>query len=143
MIEIDSDIIDADLLFERVKLTAASKNIPDEFYNSTAVSRVPVEGFLQIHREMLNVYQNLQMMNATWIIMEGELHSSCPVIGKLIVLGKRIFRKLTRWLFQSYYQQQTDFNGAVTRTISDMIRVQELLIQSCEAAKEGGKTDAD
>lgn len=143
MIEIDSGIIDAGLLFERVKLMAASKEISEEFYINTAVSSASFAGFDQIHREMLSVYQNLQMMNATWIITEKELHSSKPVIGRFIVLGKRIFRKLTRWLFRSYYEQQTDFNGAATRTISDMIRVQELLIQSCKAAEEGGKADAD
>lgn len=145
MIEIDAAIIDADLLLERVRITAASRQIPEEFYGNVS-GRTTLTAdtcLIRMHQEMVSVYQNLQMMNATWILAEKELYSTRPVIGRWIVLGKRIFRRLTRWLLQPFYQQQTEFNGAAVRTISDMIRVQELLIRSCESGMRGGKADAD
>lgn len=139
MIEIDSKIIDGEALFERVKLSAKMKNIPEEFYiKDEQDSQVEAVTANRIREEMLIVYQNLQMMNATWIIGEKPIVSNRPVIGPVIVFCKKAFRKLTRWLFRTYYEQQTDFNGAATRTISDMIRVQELLIKAYEESERKG-----
>ena len=71
-------------------------------------------------------------------VCEKPLRSNHRVIGGLIVFCKKVVRKLTRWLFQPYYQQQTDFNSAVTKTVSDMIKVQEMLITLSERdSKEG------
>ena len=136
MIEIDSKIIDADVLYERIKTTAKMKQISQEFYGEKVEETFNEIDLDKVRKEMVEVYQNLQMMNATWVIGERPLKSTRPVIGGLIVFCKRVYRKLTRWLFQTYYQQQTEFNGAATRTISDMIRVQELLIQLYENEKK-------
>lgn len=140
MIEIDSGIVDAEVLFDRVRATAKTKNISKEFYNTEDLYLTEVS-LNKMHESMVNVYQNLQMMNATWAYEEKPLASVHPVVGKGIVFFKRAFRKLTRWLIQPIYQQQTEFNGAATRTLSDMIRVQEMLIQAYEESLK--KEDAD
>lgn len=141
MIEIDSSIIDADILDERIKMTAKMKDIAPEFYSAAEMEN---EGnFNFMHQAMLSIYRNLQMMKATQIIEEKPIRSNRPVIGKWIVFCKRVFRKLTRWLFQPYYQQQTCYNEAATRTIADMIKVQENLIQAVEANIKGRDTDVD
>lgn len=134
MIEVDSRIISPDALLDRVKMSVKMKNIPEEFFgNGGTVYGDSSEATLEkIRGEMSLVYYNLQTMNTTWEIHEVPITSHRPVIGRFIVFGKRVFRKLTRWLFRTYYEQQTRFNGAATRTISDMIRVQELLISNLE-----------
>lgn len=136
MIEIDSRIISPEALLQRVKNSAQMKNIDKEFFSGQMpATGATVPGTVDISRiraEMDIAYHNLNAMNETWEIHETPITSHRPVIGKLIVFGKKVFRKLTRWLFKSYYEQQTWFNGAATRTISDMIRVQELLIQGVE-----------
>ena len=128
MFEVSSDIIDKNVLLERVEAVAKAHNIAKEFYNSenTNTTKVSLE---KVQDMMIDIHQNFQMMEATWIIKENTLASIHPVIGKLIVFSKKAIRKLTRWLIAPLYQQQTNFNGAVTRTISNMINLQEMLIQ--------------
>lgn len=144
MIEIDSSIINADILYERVKTSAKMKDIPREFYgdvhNSATDDTVSVK---RIREEMIGLYQNLQMMNATCIIGEKTLASNRPIIGKIIVLCKKVFRKLTRWLFRTYYEQQTNFNEATTKTVSEMIRLQEMLIRLYEESERKEENHAD
>lgn len=141
MIEIDSGIIDPEVLYQRVKTTAKAKNISQEFYNTTETGNEA--NIYTLRRAMLRICQNMQMMKATQVIEEKPVFSNRPVIGKAIVFCKRVYRKLTRWLFQTYYLQQTTYNEATTRTIEDLIRVQEDLIFILESYIERSKTDAD
>lgn len=131
MLEINSRIVDADSLLQRVVNTAKSRQIADEFYDG-GLNSSHISAYREIRDMMQNVYDNLQVMNITWLISEKPLRSNHRVVGGIIVFCKRIVRKLTRWLFQPYYQQQTDFNSAVTKTVSDMIKVQEMLITLSE-----------
>lgn len=144
MIEIDSSIINADILYERVKTSAKMKDIPREFYgdvhNSTTDDIINAK---RIREEMNALYQSLQMMHATCIIGEKPLVSNRPIIGEIVVLCKKVFRKLTRWLFRTYYEQQTNFNEATTRTVSEMIRLQEMLVQLCEENERREEEHAD
>ena len=144
MIEIDSSIINADILYERVKTSAKMKDIPREFYgdvhNSTTDDIINAKRILE---EMNALYHNLQMMNATCIIGEKPLVSNRPIIGKIIVLCKKVFRKMTRWLFRTYYEQQTNFNEATTKTVSEMIRLQEMLVRLCEENERREEEHAD
>ena len=134
MIEIDSSIINPTALLDRVKASVRMKNIPGDFFSEGSAEGVASGACFaeKIRGEMQLVYYNLQTMNETWEIRELPIVSDRPVIGKLIVFGKKVFRKLTRWLFRSYYDQQIWFNGAVTRTVSDLIRVQEMLLNDVE-----------
>lgn len=129
-IEIDSSIVASEQLLERIKNSAMEKNIPAQYYSESAKNGGESEGFSieQIKSDMAMAYQNLQMMNVTWEIHEMPIISNRPVLGKVIMFLKKAFRKCTRWLFQTYYEQQTRYNGAATRTISDMIRVQQNMI---------------
>ena len=142
MIEIDPGIIDGVVLFEQVKATAKAQNISKDFYNTddNYFAEVSIK---QLHELMLGFYKNLHMMNATWEIVEKPLASTRPVIGKMIVFLKRIVRKSLRWLFMSFKQQQTEFNGAVTKTLSDMVKIQEMLIREYEERLMRGGMDED
>lgn len=137
MIEINSKIIDAGTLLQRVENTAKSRQIAEEFY--VWEDNDPNQCSYYAVRDMMqHVYENLQVMNTTWPLCERPLKSNHRVIGGLIVFCKKIVRKLTRWLFQPLYIQQTEFNSAVTKTVSDMLKVQEMLITLGE---KGSKED--
>ncbi len=137
MFEINPRIADSDSLFQKVVNTAKSRQIADEFYDGELKNSY-ISNYCEIRDIMQNVYDNLQVMNTTWPICEKPLRSNHRVIGGAIVFCKKIVRKLTRWLYQPYFQQQTDFNSAVTKTVSDMIKVQEMLITFSERdSKEG------
>lgn len=137
MFEINPRIADSDSLFQKVVNTAKSRQIADEFYDGELKNSY-ISNYCEIRDIMQNVYDNLQVMNTTWPICEKPLRSNHRMIGGAIVFCKKIVRKLTRWLYQPYFQQQTDFNSAVTKTVSDMIKVQEMLITFSERdSKEG------
>ncbi len=140
MIEIDPGIIDGKILFERVKATAKTQNISKDFYNSNDNYLTDIS-INKLHEVMTGFYKNLHMMNATWAIEDKPLASTRPLIGGTIVFCKRVVRKLLRWLFIPFYQQQSEFNGAVTKTLSDMIKIQEILIREYEERLMKGDTD--
>ncbi len=141
MFEIDSKIIDADLLLDRVKITAKMRDIDTEFYSASGIdNKVSMN---MIRQSLMRTYQYIQMMNATRIIGEKPIVSNRPVIGWVIVFCKRVFRKLTRWLFQSYYQQQNSYNEAAVKTLTEMIKIQESLILAFEAYTQRRENDAN
>lgn len=142
MIEINSEVINSEVLFERVKSRAMMMNIDSQFYNEIELSDMSnIITSKKLHEAMLLVYQNLQGMNATWEIHENVICSNRPVIGKAIVFFKRAFRKIVRWLYTPFIQQQIMFNGATVRTVSDMIKLQELIILECEQRERKEQTN--
>ena len=44
---------------------------------------------------------------------------------------------MTRWIFSSYYQQQTQINETIMQTLSGMLELQEYMVTTYQ--KEGGE----
>ena len=132
MIQMDSAITDVNALDEKIKHRMRNMNIADElFFDSEEIDSEEIN-VRNLHEKMNKVYQTLQELNASWEIKEPILASNRPIIGKAIVFCKKVYRKLTRWLLKPIYDQQTIFNSASVRTISDMIKVQEMMISILE-----------
>ena len=132
MIEIDPTIIDPQLLMRKVEQSVLEKNIPHSFYNETYEEMCLLTGnvdMLEIQQYLRSLFQNIEAMNNSWVISELPITTIKKHFGKLIIFSKKVFRKLTRWLFQAYFVQQVNFNGATTRAISDMLKIQEKLIK--------------
>lgn len=134
MIEIDSGIIDSEELMKRVKTSAAKKNIPEKFFGSETRS-----GYDYIEQILKDVVVNLQKLKQSYAIVERPIVSKRPVIGKIIVLIKKIYRRMTRWIFASYYQQQTQINETVMQTLSGVIELQELMLATYQKEGKGIK----
>lgn len=133
MIEIDPGIIDSEELLRRVKTSVIRKKIPEKFFGLEA------EESLDYSEQILaDIAANLQKLRESYAIVERPIASNRPVIGGLIVLVKKIYRKMTRWIFASYYQQQTQINETIMQTLSGMIELQELMITTYQ--KENGRT---
>lgn len=137
MIEIDPGIMDPDELMRRVKTSALRKKIPERF------SGVEMENHDDYSEQILaDITANLQKLRGIYAIVEKPIASNRPIIGGLIVFVKKVYRKMTRWIFASYYQQQTQINETVMQTLSGMIELQEFMINTYQ--KEGrGKDNAD
>jgi 2-polyprenyl-3-methyl-5-hydroxy-6-metoxy-1,4-benzoquinol methylase len=45
------------------------------------------------------------------------------IIGKIIVFGKKVLRKLLRWYVSKTFESQSTFNGSVTRSINELTNV--------------------
>lgn len=119
MLDIDDKIIDSRILIARVEAKAALHSNDEE-----TLFRIGVD----LERKLEQLHEHFQYMSNIWEIKEQPISSHRRMMGKIIVLMKRVFRKLTRWLFQSYYMQTSQFNLATVHTIADMIRIQEMLV---------------
>jgi len=123
MIEINPKIIDPRVLEARVAQAMNNKGLINE--NSITISE-------NLHRILCSIRQDFTNLSAFAKIRELPICSHRRFIGRYIVFMKRVFRKLTRWLFSAYYNQQNQFNTVVVRTLDDMIRLQEIMIANME-----------
>ena len=128
MFEVSSRVIDVNELERRVRLSVLSRNISGEFDNEVGDK----SEIASLKEQMMIVHQNLSDMNVSYEIKELPIATKVPVIGGLVIFVKKVYRKLTRWIFSSYFIQQNQFNSATTRTISDMIKVQETIISKLD-----------
>ncbi len=132
MIEIDPGIIDSDELMRRVKTSAMKKQIPEKFFGLGS------EDACDYSEQILaNITGCLEKLKTSYAIVERPIVSNRPVIGGLIVFIKKIYRKMTRWIFSSYYQQQTQINETIMQTLSGMLELQEYMVTTYQ--KESGE----
>lgn len=137
MIEIDPGIMDSEELMRRVKTSVIRKKIPEKFFG------FETEGGLDYSEQILaDIAVNLQKLKESYAIVERPIASNRPVIGGLIVLIKKVYRKMTRWIFASYYQQQTQINETIMQTLSGMIELQEYMITTYQKESRG-RSNAD
>lgn len=136
MIEIDPGIIDSAELMNRVMKSVIEKNIDPNLYPNLygdTLSEKPVDPRTLYIDNAINDLQNtMNWLHQNYAIVERPIVCHIPVIGKLVVVIKKIYRRLTRWIFASYYQQQTDMNGAIVETMSQMLELQKMIRQECE-----------
>ena len=116
MLEINPQITDSNELERIIEKKLIEKNIPSELK------------FKNLSVLLSTLKQNFAEMNSKWNIHEIEIKSQRPIIGKIIVFSKKVFRKLTRWLFSTYYRQQSEFNAATLKTIINLINIQEKIV---------------
>lgn len=134
MIEIDPGIINPEELMRRVKTSALKKKIPESFFGSE-----PENGYDYTEMVLKDIAANLQKLKQSYAIVERPIVSNRPVIGKLIVILKKCYRRMTRWIFSSYYQQQTQINETIMQTLEGMIELQELMLTICQKEGKGIK----
>lgn len=130
MFEIDNNIISAEELTEKVRHKVFEKKIPQE-RSKTVLNSEKID-FYELHREIDLLMENIMDLNSLWLISEVPLRSNRRIIGKGIVFVKKCIRKCLRWLLRPYFDQITNFNGAATRAISDLVKSQEKLITTIE-----------
>ncbi|MFZ3102066.1 MAG: class I SAM-dependent methyltransferase, partial [Desulfitobacteriaceae bacterium] len=69
----------------------------------------------ELNRLSLETRQN----NLNWnISLENNITSHRKIIGRFIVLGKKVIRKFLRWYINPLLDRQREFNGGVTRSLS-------------------------
>lgn len=81
---------------------------------------------------LIEIKRNFQKMDLLKEIKEQPIISHRPYLGRIIVFLKRGFRKLTRWLFQTYYNQANEFHISTVQTLSKMIILQEQIIMALQ-----------
>lgn len=132
--EFHSGIIDSSTLLDRVRHDVLKKGIDiDNYAKKTNKNQTHLSNLQVIEKNMTSIYGNIEVMNNTWMIEEQNCKiEGCDLNSRL----KRKIRKLSFRIMRSYWIQQRDLNGAVTRAISDMVKVQESLIALLKNTRE-------
>ncbi|MCR8635976.1 methyltransferase domain-containing protein [Paenibacillus radicis (ex Xue et al. 2023)] len=61
----------------------------------------------------------IEQCNRKWNInSEYAITSHRPILGRFIIFGKKVIRKLLRWYINPVIEQQKDFNASVTRSLN-------------------------
>ena len=134
MIEIDPGIMDSQELVKRLKTSVIKKKIPEKFLGAEVG-----DNYIYLQQVFAEIAENFQKLSESYAIVEKPIVSNRPIIGRFIVFSKKIYRKMTRWIFASYYQQQTQINETIMQTLSGMIELQELMIATCQKEYGGIK----
>lgn len=135
-IEIDSRIIDADILKRKLIDSAQANKIPMHYISEGDDFQLSAVSIPQIRDISLQMDRRLMELNNDWQIHELPITSHRPVIGKFLVFAKKTFRKLTRWLFSAYYEQESKFNYEVVQCLSEVHTMQKMIIKYLEQENE-------
>ena len=79
----------------------------------------PVKGVLQVSNDQL---EKLRRLCQVWDvdIRPGEITSHRPIIGRVIVAGKKLLFPVIRALLKNYLSQQREFNAAAISLLADL-----------------------
>jgi len=84
---------------------------------SEAFADIPIQGDLELGK----LLENRDGMNSSWsIVADRSITSHRKWIGRFIVFGKRVVRKLLRWYINPIAEDQTRFNGYVTSGVNEL-----------------------
>lgn len=115
MLEVDPTVIHPEELVARVRRRLGK---PVEAVNGAGA---PVSA--EATSELKQLDDNVRQLHAGWYPGEVSISSHRKLVGPALVFGKKAVRKLLKWYVDGRWTRQSDFNGAVTRTATDLARL--------------------
>lgn len=126
--EIDPKIIDSNKLQQMMSESVRSSGIPQRFWGGDSEEMFSNISTRQIKEASLKSQRYLTELNNIWQIHEVEITSHRKIIGPVIVFAKKAFRKLTRWLFSAYNDQETKYNYEVLQCMTELHNTQNMIL---------------
>lgn len=84
---------------------------------SSASQDIPIHADLDLNK----LIENRDGMNTSWsVVADRPITSHRKIIGKFIVFGKKVVRKLLRWYINPIAEEVTRFNSYATSAINEM-----------------------
>lgn len=131
MIELDNSIMSSDELMNKIRVKILNKGINEnEHYKESGNIRkqVTITKNAEIHTMLESAKRNCNILDTTWFYDGISVNSPNPIK----VFLKRVMRKSHYWFLKPFWEQQNNFNGAATRAIEDMLKVQIALLDKLE-----------
>lgn len=126
MIEIDTSIINRAELMGRINKAIAERNVPEEKKEDIFEENKMSNGnWGYIETQLYSLRNNIRTLDQTWYLLDAPLTCNRKFFGKPLTF----FRRVMKWFMKPYLSQMCNFNGAVTRAISDMMKIQQSLIE--------------
>lgn len=132
MIRLDNSIIDSVVLLKRLRQNILMKDICEESNNEVKSINndfsLSNSEIIQLQQELGAMYNNIVNLNNTWEIKDTKIECYSYHFKRVKLLLKKIIRKMVYWLIKPYWEQQSSFNGAVTRCLSDSLKAQKIIL---------------
>ncbi len=126
IVEINNTIIESQRLMGILEQKLVEKKVDKKWYGEL----IETDNVVKTKRELLNEsYVYLLKMREYQMIQEVPVVSYRPKIGRFITLYKRIFRKMTSWIFAYYIEQQIQFNQETVEAIDSIIELNKKLLE--------------
>ena len=138
-IELDNRIIDSNTLKKNLIRSAQEKNIPPQYMGDSIDGQEISVSLPQLREVSMKTDRMLTELTRDWQIREMPITSHRHIIGHLIVILKKTFRKTTRWLFSSYYEQESKFNYEVVQCLSEVHTMQKMILKYIEQEERQGE----
>ncbi|PZE20814.1 class I SAM-dependent methyltransferase [Paenibacillus xerothermodurans] len=85
----------------------------------------------------MRLLSEIEQNNRNWnVSAEHPITSHRPTLGRFIVFGKKLVRKLLRWYINPAFDKQSNFNGSVTRSLNNVRDILAELTKDIEYVNE-------
>lgn len=138
-IEIDPKIIDPNVLQQMLSESVKDRGIPHRFLGDNADELYSIVTIRQIKEAFLKSQRYLAELSNNWQIRESEITSHRKVVGPVIVFVKKAFRKLTRWLFSTYNDQESKYNYEVLQCMKELHSTQNMILNYIVQMEDQGE----
>lgn len=128
MFYIDETIISQNEMIHKLEKSVSEKEIDSSFF-PTGKGKSAV---IDIKQSIYRIELMMDRLKALYTLYEAPITSHRKVLGKYIVFFKKVFRKLTRWLFRPFVDQQNNVNQLVFNLLNETINVEKKLISEIE-----------
>ncbi|MEE4563347.1 class I SAM-dependent methyltransferase [Paenibacillus polymyxa] len=113
-IEFDDREIDVKDIMKQIKSNIAQRGYQEENIDSAGHNTA----------ELINIEEYQFILNRIWnYSADFPITTHRRGVGKLIVLGKKIIRKLTRWYVNPAFEKQVDFNAHTVRMLNEIVKL--------------------
>lgn len=124
IIRLKSSVIDSTTLDRKIKRKVAEINITDSFSNG-----YPDQDGKTVNTLLLELDRSIATLKSIYVIKNTNITSHRKYIGSFIVFCKKVIRRLLKWLFFSYIDQQNQMNAKTIETIELIEELQKKIIE--------------
>jgi len=122
MIEIDNNIINPELLLEKIRKDVLNKE-------SEKINISKKADYIEIKENINRINEKIKTVQLhAGIDLSEPIISNKGIIGLIIVLVKKIIRKSIRWYMKSLIGQQVRFNNSMVSTLNEINKKIDSLI---------------
>lgn len=130
---IHDDQINIEEIMDEIRKYIRERGLTENQLLQGSRLRNNMEDYQQIDK--LNHF--IDLLHRTWNMTgDKEIKSHRVIIGKMIVLAKKIIRKVIRWYIQPVWDQQTEFNANNVHAINELAMALEELLEQHRELRE-------
>ena len=132
MLDINSQIIDPEILLEKVRRNVLNKNIQNQEQGTVENFKCAITVNGNIGNLVDEYRKNLYRVSMFKEITDPEIISFRSNFKTLRILVKKLMKKLTFWIIKPYWEQQNMYNDAVLESLKKLEQINSALLKEVQ-----------